>query len=90
MRGRSAPPVERFEEKARVRMTCLSTPCWLWHGARDSYGSGLFWDGERTVVAHRWAFTHYRGEDIPAGHVVTQRCANRDCVNPDHLWSYLR
>lgn len=87
MRGFKAPAEERFEEKARVA-PCpgLSEPCWLWEGAKDAFGSGLFWDGERTVVAHRWSYQNYIGP-IPPKHVVRQRCHLRYCVSPHHLIS---
>lgn len=87
MRGVKAPAEERFEEKAYVAShPAMSTPCWLWQGAKDGSGAGLFWDGERTVVAHRWAHQNYLGE-IPQGNVVRQRCRLRHCVSPNHIYA---
>jgi hypothetical protein len=34
------------------------------------------------------AYWFYRG-DIPSGHVVHHRCANKRCVNPKHLEAVL-
>lgn len=85
MRGSFAPPRERFEELALVRPGPLETPCHIWQGSSDKNGSGLFWDGERTVMAHRWLYIDSFGPITP-GFSVRRRCADKSCVNPDHLY----
>lgn len=66
---------ERFWAKVRKTATC-----WLWRGATNKSGYGNFWDGERNVSAHRFAF----GE-VPEGLEIDHLCSVRNCVNPDHM-----
>ena len=61
--------------------------CWLWTGSRRIGANryGLVRVGDRQVAAHRVAWLLSRGP-IPAGMYVCQRCRNRLCVRPDHLY----
>lgn len=64
------------------------TGCWVWQRGLTDKGYG--WadvDGER-VKAHRLYYMRSHGP-IPAGYVVHHLCANRRCVNPDHLQAIL-
>jgi len=80
MSKRTRRPVdERFWEKV-----AQDDECWRWTGAIGSHGYGNFWDSERYVRAHRWAYTSLRGE-IPDELMIDHLCRNRWCVNPWHL-----
>lgn len=74
-------PEERFWARAtRTR------GCWVWSGPLNVSGAGTVeWAGESTL-AHRvaWRLTH--PEPIPAGLCVLQRCRNRACIKPAHLF----
>jgi len=58
--------------------------CWLWTGASIRYGYGMFWDGDKVVLAHRWSYEHFVGP-IPDGLVIDHTCETPPCVRPDHL-----
>jgi hypothetical protein len=61
--------------------------CWLWHGAADKDGYGVF-KGERDGVvytkAHRYSFALHKGP-IVTGLSVCHTCDVPACVNPAHL-----
>lgn len=62
--------------------------CWLWVGCVTKEGYGLFFDGTKQVLAHRFAYELLVGP-IPKGleldHVRAWGCTNKHCVRPDHL-----
>ncbi|MFO0799729.1 MAG: HNH endonuclease signature motif containing protein [Gemmataceae bacterium] len=75
---------ERFE--ARVEKSGPDD-CWLWKlkpGAAG-YGCLSMGKGNNPLLAHRvaWELTH---GPIPEGLFVKQRCQNRLCCNPAHLY----
>lgn len=76
--------LERFE--ARYIPEPMSG-CWLWTGMVYNGGYGLMYadteDGRKRVMAHRWAYEHFRGPidpDLTFDHLCRVRC----CVNPWH------
>jgi HNH endonuclease len=60
------------------------TECWLWTGTKTPEGYGQFWDGERAVMAHRYAYELLVGS-IPESMELDHLCRVRDCVWPGHL-----
>ena len=84
---------QRFWEKVGDHSD--SSVCWLWAGGftRGSHGKatyGTFYDGTKTVYAHRFAYELLVGP-IPEGttldHVKAKGCTSTLCVNPSHLES---
>jgi len=71
------------------RFTKLTAPtengCVLWVGCLNSRGYGCFRYGGVTVLAHRWAYEHIGGRDIPPGLTIDHLCREKRCVNPAHL-----
>ncbi len=61
--------------------------CWPWMDKPigSGYGKISTGTGSSPVLAHRlaWQFAH---GDIPEGLFVKQRCGNRLCCNPAHLY----
>ena len=65
-----------------------SGECWMWTGARNPEGYGLFvrtvQGHPRSFMAHRWAWIVTNGA-IPVDRVIDHLCRNPSCVRPDHL-----
>lgn len=62
--------------------------CWLWTGALDETGYGVFNMGAeangRTRLAHVWAYERFVGptpEGLELDHVKANGCTHRNCVN---------
>ena len=62
----------------------LIDECWTWQGSGTGTGYGMFWDGKRRVLAHRWSYEYFVGE-IPEGLTIDHLCRQRSCVRPSHL-----
>ena len=60
--------------------------CQVWEGCTNSSGYGTQYDPstKKPDMAHRVAYRKAKGS-IPEGMVVMHSCANKLCVNPDHL-----
>jgi len=74
-------PIDRF---GRLHRRDEGTGCWLWTGALDTSGYGIFTHLDTNVGAHRWSYQHHIGP-VPEGLVLDHLCRVRHCVNPDHL-----
>ena len=58
--------------------------CWEFCGSRDRDNYGKFWNGQRSVMAHRYSYEAHVGP-IGPGLEVDHICCNRSCVRPSHL-----
>lgn len=62
--------------------------CWLWTGAINNKGYGVFATDEGNQLAHRVSYVMFVGpipEGLELDHVYARGCRHRHCVNPDHL-----
>ena len=73
---------KRFLSKVTIDATC---GCWNWKGSCFDFGYGRFHVKSKSVLAHRWAYSFYKGE-IPDKMCVCHTCDNPKCANPDHLF----
>lgn len=71
----------RFDARYKV----AANGCWMWSGAKERWGYGRFYIGNRSEGAHRASWMLHRGA-IPNGLIVCHRCDTPACVNPDHLF----
>ena len=58
--------------------------CWLWQGDSVKGGYGRTVVDGRKWLAHRAAFTAYKGP-IPEGLTLDHLCKRPPCCNPEHL-----
>jgi hypothetical protein len=77
--GPTPAAIERFLPKVHK-----GDGCWEWIAGKNIGGYGQFWNGERIVMAHRFAYEAWVGP-IPEGLVIDHLCRNRSCVNPRHM-----
>lgn len=87
-RSAKRPAIERFWN--RIDKTSSPGGCWLWLGAKNEHGYGIFCpEGSRTRKAHRWYWEFVNGP-IPPGAVypgtcLLHSCDTPSCVNLRHL-----
>lgn len=61
--------------------------CRLWRGGVSTRsGYGVFWDGFRSVSAHRYAYESFYRIPIPKGKFILHKCDTRLCCEPSHLY----
>lgn len=76
-------------ERFWCKVSCTDT-CWLWTGARNSDGYGVFaWDSTRRatrlVYAHRASLRFVDRLDLDSPITIDHLCLVPLCVRPDHL-----
>lgn len=59
--------------------------CWIWTAGVFSTGYGQIKRDGKTSLAHRVSWELHHGSPPPEGTVLHHICANKRCVNPEHL-----
>lgn len=73
----------RYGESHPIGYLIVEGKCWEWLGSKGR-GYGHLSKGRRQVQAHRWVYEQKFGF-IAEGKECHHICANRGCVNPDHI-----
>lgn len=77
---------ERFWSKVNIRQ---NDQCWLWQGAVNCKGYGMFKGRIGSYTAHRFSYELANGPinktDNPMDNCVIHSCDVPSCVNPNHL-----
>lgn len=80
---------DRVAERAATKYTEDENGCWISTYSTASHGyAQIGWNdgGDRHMVtAHRAAWVHANGQQIPDGMTIDHTCKARRCVNPAHL-----
>lgn len=58
--------------------------CWEWQGALQSAGVTPMIHYKQRVISVRRLIAEHQGQEVK-GKVVTYKCGNELCVNPDHI-----
>jgi len=73
-------PNRKFWERVRL----VESGCLEWQGSMIPDGYGTFWDGKKSILAHRFAYEESNGK-IKKGLVIDHLCRNRKCVEAKHM-----
>lgn len=83
---RSLPKIPLAERFAAKFIPEPMSGCWLWIGAKTSFGYGTISTtrkaGPKCAHVISWQLN---GGTIPPGYQVDHLCKNKACVNPSHL-----
>jgi hypothetical protein len=83
---RNAPPPTDWRGWTRYEVLdgALSSPCWIWLGAKVTGGYGMATVRYRTRMVHKLFYERANGP-VASGLELDHLCRDRACVNPAHL-----
>jgi hypothetical protein len=78
------PPTEKEITRFRKKYIVREDDCWEWTACRDTTDYGVVRYRDVNLGAHRFSYLIANGI-LPPARDIAHSCANRWCVNPDHL-----
>jgi hypothetical protein len=85
------PPAIRDEDRVEHFISFVypepNSGCWLWDGAANEKGYGLYRYRGRLNKAHRVSHELFKDPTLPQETCVLHRCDVPACVNPEHLFT---
>lgn len=73
-----------LKDRLRIYSVKDENGCWIWQGAKNTYGYGVVSDDGKIIKAHRASYEIFNGV-LTEGTVVHHKCSNASCINPKHL-----
>jgi hypothetical protein len=81
---RKSPKVGNALMDVLQRYAIDANGCWVYTGAKDKFGYGIFYYKQASYKAHRISWYLVNGE-IEDRKVLDHLCRNKSCINPNHL-----
>ena len=83
-RAREGHHTKPILEKFFLHIQVAASGCWIWKNPQKD-GRCQFYDGERQLTTHTWAYRFFKRRPLPPGFILVTTCGDPLCVTPWHL-----